>query len=130
MKITYLLSSPWIRPDMTLRIILSLPINTVLCIILSFASSNNFVQQFHYFQKSFSNRISTLWYHHPKLPLQLGQHILHNLIVVLSSRMRFVYTSSSSQPSLHQCCFAVGTPCRRSRSSCQFYVLRLSLVFL
>ena len=39
--------------------------------------------------------------------------------------MRFVNISSSSQPSLHQCCFS----CHRSRSSYQFKVPRLSLVF-
>ena len=41
MKIIYSISSPWIRPDMTRWIILSLSINTVLCIIAIISSSSS-----------------------------------------------------------------------------------------
>ena len=44
--------------------------------------------------------------------------------------MQFFYTSTSSWSSLHQCYFAMGTPCYRSRSSCQFLISKIKFRLL
>ena len=66
MKITYSLSSSWIRSDMTLRIILSLSINTVLCII-AITSSNISL-----FSKTFFNSNLNASIPPPKTPTATG----------------------------------------------------------